>query len=87
MDSYERTIHTYKGDSPEGGGIAGLLILRRSDVFRPTFATYFRCLLPPCGNMQGRGFQYVNGHGMLCNVMHHEKRWQCPLDFPRESIY
>ena len=86
MDSYGRTIHAYGGDCSGGGGIAGLLILRRS-VFRPTFATYFRCLIPPCGNMQGRGVQYVDGHGMLCNVMHHENRWQCLLGFPRDSIY
>ena len=68
-------------------GSAALLTLscyeeRRSDVFRPAFATYFRCLIPLCGNMQGGGVPHVDGHGMLCNVMHHDNRWQTLIGFP-----
>ena len=73
-------------------GSAALLTLsgneeRRSDSFRPAFATYFHCLIPLCGNMQGRGFPLVDGHGTLCNAMHHDNRWQRLLGFLRESVY
>lgn len=42
--------------------------------FRGVFATHFRCLIPRCGDMQGPGCKHIDGHGIICNVMHDENR-------------
>ena len=92
LNSYGRTTHTYGRDcsgAQRECGIADLFLLLRKTIrcIPPGLRYVLPLLNSAMRNMQGGGVPHVDGHGMLCNVMHHDNRWQRLLGFLREIVY